>query len=210
MRRITCFITVLTLLILLFGCSKGGDSESEEYIAYISANRDSDYVRMFEDLSIGNLFDFHLKQLKADQAWVNISVEGYYQGKPVEPFPLISLVYGRSPEGAVEEGPVRIGFIRSNQGMPSLFIKTSSVGMLPQSIEHPMMTAGAGSIWDYVIGEEPIGLKDGETKLLGVHRRFEANQPMQLHHLKQDSGAIQKMIEEDMAVLLFKIKVEGD
>lgn len=59
------------------------------------------------------IFDFNLMLPNADKSWVEIWIEGYSDGEIVEPFPLIGLSYGLSPNQEVE-GNMRFGIINPN------------------------------------------------------------------------------------------------
>ncbi len=93
---------------------------SNNKIAYISANTNSEYGNTFKELNLGLLWDFSLKLPKADKSWVTIWVEGYSNGEVVEPFPLKQLLYGLSPK-QVEEGRIGFGIVNPNSDDPLFF-----------------------------------------------------------------------------------------
>lgn len=90
LKRFYTFLVII-IITMVFGTGCSGESSSNNKIAYISSNTDSEYKNTFKELLIGELFDYNLKLPNADKSWVNIWVEGYSNGKAVEPFPLIEL-----------------------------------------------------------------------------------------------------------------------
>lgn len=104
-RRILSVIAIV-LVLNLVGCSK--DSDKEDKVAYITANSNSEYENVYKDLGLGILYDFDYELPFADQSWVNIWIEGYSNGRKMEPFHLTELSYGHSPE-LNEEGHMGLG-----------------------------------------------------------------------------------------------------
>ncbi|MCI3921255.1 hypothetical protein MO973_13545 [Paenibacillus sp. TRM 82003] len=154
----------------LLGCgTTSGDPES---IAYVSLREDSAYTRTFEDLPLGVLYDFHLKLTKADESWVRIWLEAYRNGKPADPFRLAELSYGMHPNGKVVEGPMGVGLLNPRREDAMVFVYSSAGAVPPHAAQLPMSPEElGGSTWGYAIGDEGIGIQDGETKLLGVYRQ---------------------------------------
>lgn len=85
---------LLMVIIIVFAVWCNSESSGADKIAYITVNVDSEYENTFKDLGLGILFDFKLRLTNADKSWVDIWVEGYSNGKAVEPFPLKQLSYG--------------------------------------------------------------------------------------------------------------------
>jgi hypothetical protein len=201
------FIASLMLSVLILGvmlsCSQ--EDGQDNTIVTITANKDSDYEKAFKAMNLGIVFDFHMKETKADESWVKLWVEGYRDGVKMEPFHLTGISYGLSPN-PIEEGHLGFGIINQNSESPLVFIYTPSGGMQPHSIEGFNMADGGISTWDHAILEdETMGLETGETKLLAVYRQGKGS--MRTYDY-QDPDSVQQMIEEDVTVLLFKIKVE--
>lgn len=200
-------ILILTIIMAInVGCnSKSNDNK----IAYISANVNSKYETTFKELSLGFLLDFNLKLPKADKSWVTIWVEGYSGGKPVEPFHLIELSYGISPK-EVEEGSIGFGMIDSyNEEKFNeeklLFLYSPYVKARPHNIDDNFFIDFGASTWDYAIGNEKITLESGQELILGVYRQVEKS--LRTYDY-QNLDSINQMIDEDITVLLLKIKVE--
>lgn len=185
------------------GCSS--ESSNNNKIAYISANLDSEYNNTFKDLQLGVLFDFDLKLPDADKSWVDIWVEGYRNGKAVEPFPLTQLSYGLSPK-QVEEGPMGFGILNPNSSEAQFFLYSTGVRTNPNSIDNSLLSKHGISTWEYAIGDKKIGLESGEEMVLAVYRQGEES--LRAGYDYQDSDAINKMINEDTTVILLKIKVQ--
>lgn len=190
------------MLIISIACS---NSETNEDIAYIWANSNSEYEKTFTDLNLGILFDFNFKFPKADKSWVTIWVEGYREGNPMEQFPLTKLSYGISPN-EVEEGSMGLGIINPGSA-PQLFIYSGggSISTIPESMDDYLLKNLAVSTWDYAIDDSKIALSSGEEKLLAVYRMAEKS--IRTYDY-QDMDSINEMISEDGAVLLLKIMVE--
>lgn len=198
---------VMFLLLFAAGCNQqAGREEEEGNIAYISVNQNSQYVKTFQDLNLGILYDFHLKLTQADQSWVTIWVEGYQHGKKTDPFRLTELSYGLHPTGEIVEGPMGFGLIRPQSDNTSLFLYSSGASIPPQeaNIDLGLKEVG-GSSWAYAIGEDTVGLASGETLVLGVYRQVK-NSIRTYDYQNEDDVA--RMISEDVTVLLLKIKVQ--
>lgn len=198
-------LVIITAMIFNVGCSRENSNSNSNKIAYISSNADSKYENTFKELGLGILFDFNLKLVKADKSWVDIWVEGYSNGEPVEPFPLTQLSYGLSPV-EVEEGQMGFGIINPNSNEPLYFLYSAGVRINPMSIQDNFLMKGTVSSWDYAIGSETIGLEAGEEKILAVYRQGE--KALRAGYEYQDVDSINEMIKEDITVLLLKIKVE--
>lgn len=199
-------IIILIIIITITGCAKAGtitEKNDTDVLAIISANSNSQYEKTFKDLNIGYLFDFNLKINKADTSWVDIWVEGYEDGKPMEPFKLTSLSYGLSPK-KTEEGNAGFGIINGDE--LQLFIYSAGIKSKPINIIYNFIDIPGISTWDYAIGSEKVNLIDGEEKVLAVYRKGE-NQ-LRAAYNYQDHNSIKEMITDDKVVLLLKIKVE--
>lgn len=186
------------LLILSSGCTNSSDE-----IATISVDSESEYVNTFKDLNLGLLFDFDFKLTNADKSWVNLWVERYNHGKK-ESQPLTQLSYGNSPN-KVEKGHLGFGMINPNLEDTLVFLYGPSVRTHPLVIEKELKT-DIFSYWDYAIGDEEVGLKLGETKILAVYRETK-NNSISMVDLR-DEESVNKMIKQDDMVLLLKVKIE--
>jgi len=206
-RQFSIFTVLIIAITMIFiaGCSGETKSSNKGKIAYVSTNVDSKYQGTFKELNLGVLFDFNLKVPNADRSWVNIWVEGYSNGKAVEPFPLRQLSYGLGPR-QVEEGHMGFGIINPNSDEPQLFLYSSGASINPRGIENNFLIKSGISSWDYAIGSEPVGLEPGEEKVLAVYRQGE--EALRTAYDYQDLDSINKMINEDKTVLLLKIKLE--
>lgn len=200
----TILIMLFSLLILV-GCSNEPIHEAEKNIAYISVTENSQYAATFQDLHLGVLYDFHLKLTEADKSWVTLWVEGYKNGEEANPIRLAELSYGMHPD-ATAEGPLGFGMINSASEEALFFLYSPGASTTPQSVEHILNPDGVdAATWGYAIGDEETGLKSGETKVSGVYR-LTGNMIKTYDY--QNADNIRRMIEEDISVLLLKIKVE--
>lgn len=192
----------LAILLVVSGCSN--QSNKEEKIAYISANVNSEYEKVFKKIGLGILFDFNLKLPHANRSWVTVWVEGYKNGGD-EPIHLTEMSYGLSPN-KVEEGHMGFGIINPNSDNPSFFLYSPSGSITPHNIdENFFYKEGIIRSWDYAIGNETISLETEETKILAVYRV--GKNSLQTYDY-QEMNSIKQMIDEDLTVLLLKIKVE--
>ncbi|MEK4511151.1 hypothetical protein EJP82_02505 [Paenibacillus anaericanus] len=204
-RFITLLMVIMFTFLMVIGCSKADEPSGNEKIAYISAKENSQYEKTFKDLNLGVLYDYHLKLPQADKSWVKIWVESYKNGEKMDPFHVEELSYGNNPAPSVE-GPMGFGIINTNAEKPLFFLYSSDASIPPHEIENVLNQEGVrGSLWDYAIGKEEVALESGETLVLGVYRQFkESFRPYDY----QDNDQITQMINEDMTVLLLKIRVE--
>lgn len=192
----------LTFYLLLIGCNK--EFSGEEKFAYVSVNNNSQYTKTFDDLHLGIIYDFNLKLTEADKSWVTLWVEGYKNGEKTDPYRLIELSYGLHPEPGVSEGPLGFGIINPHNENTSFFMYSPDASISHHLVEDILNSNGA-STWGYAIGEEEVVLEPGETKLLAVYRK--AGSSLRTYDY-QDINQVTQMINEDIAVLLLKIKVE--
>jgi hypothetical protein len=204
-KRSYALLLLAVIIIIVFSAGCSSIIRNTDNIAYISSNTDSEYVNTFRELQLGTLFDFNLKLTDADKSWVNIWVEGYKNGKAVEPLPITKLSYGLSP-AKVEEGHIGFGIINSNNTEQQFFLYTKGCKTAPYNIDNDFFDESAISMWDYAIGCEPIGLEHGEEKVLAVYRQ--RKESVKAGYNYQDSASIKQIINEDLTVLLLKIKVE--
>lgn len=201
--RMVWHIFFIVLLFSLLGCSK---ETAQNKVAYISANENSEYEKVYKELGLGILYDFDFKLPYADQSWVDIWVESYKDGQKLEPFHLIGLSYGNSPQ-QVEEGHMGFGLINPISESGSIFMYSQNVKAPPIRIDNQLLNNSAAFYgWDYAIGSEKVGLESGETKLLAVYRQGKNNR-IESYYNYQDSEAMEKIIKEDAVVLLLKVKV---
>ncbi|UYZ24130.1 hypothetical protein [Mesobacillus jeotgali] len=186
------------VLVLSSGCSHSNDKT-----ATISVNSDSKYVKTFEELNLGILFDFDFTLPNADENWVNLWVERYNNGeKDIKP--LTQLSYGNSPN-KVEKGSMGFGMINPNTDAPLVFLYGPDVRTQPQIIEKESNTNRL-STWDYAIGEEEVELEMGETKILAVYRETESDSLLTVD--LQDEETVKEIIEQDDTVLVLKVKID--
>ncbi|ABR47979.1 hypothetical protein Amet_1809 [Alkaliphilus metalliredigens QYMF] len=199
------YLSILSVMLMLFTVGCNNEIDDDNKVAYISINPDSKYEETFTELGLGNLFDFNLKLPRADQTWISIWVEGYRDGKVMEASPLIQLSYGLSPEQVVE-GPMGFGIINPNGKDPQVFLYSKGTRTGPKPIGEKLFIESGISGWDYGIGNETVGLESGEEMVLAVYRQNEGS--MRAAYDYQDVDSINEMINEDITVLLIKIKVE--
>ncbi|WP_353893907.1 hypothetical protein PRVXH_000677 [Proteinivorax hydrogeniformans] len=195
---------ILLLAILLVFTITGCDNEvdEEEKIAYISRITDSDYAKTFQELHLGIIFDFNLKLTRANESWVDIWVQPYKEGEPLEYIP-INLSYGDGLEEEKEE-QVGFGIITPNTERSQFFIYSGN-GTAKTQVPEDLFTASpAITSWDYAIGDEVVGLEPGEEKVLAVYIQGEG---FLRGYDFQDPDYLQKMIDDGITVLALKIKV---
>lgn len=206
-KRLFSLLLAIIIITIIFctGCSSKKSNSDNNQIAYISSNTDSEYLKTFKDLQLGILFDFNLKLPNADKSWVNIWVEGYSNGKAVEPFHLAELSYGLSPN-KVEEGPMGFGILNANSIEPQFFLYSKGVKTTPDIKDKSFFIKSAASIWQYAIGSEPIGLESGKETILAVYRQ--GKNSLRAGYDYQNLNSINQMIKDDITVLILKIKVE--
>lgn len=204
-KRFYSFILVIIIIAMIFSIGCSHENNNDNKIAYISSNTDSEYANTFKELNLGILFDFNLRLPNADKSWVTLWVEGYSDGKAVEPSPLITLSYGLSPV-QVEEGHMGFGIINPNSNEPQFFLYSKGMKTDSPGMDNNFLNKSSGSIWGYAIGSKPIGLESGKEIVLAVYRQ--GKNSMRSGYDYQDLDSINNMIKDDTTVLLLKLKVE--
>lgn len=185
------------------GCNS--ENSSKNTIAYVSENADSEYCNTFKKLQLGTFWDFDLKLMNADESWVTIWVEGYNNGKAVQPAHLIELSYGLNPRKVVEE-QMGLGIINYND-KPQIFIQSGGAKTEFRSIDTNLISKNIPSCWDYAIGDKPVDIESGEEIILATYRQN--NGPLRAGYDYTDSNSIKQMINENTSVLILKLKVEN-
>ena len=211
-KKYNKLISLLIITALLtWGCSakssfdgkneKSKDGIAGDKIAYVSASTDSIYEKTFKDLRLGMVFDFNLRLPAADKSWVDLWVEGYQDGKPIEGS-MAQISFGSSPNESVE-GHMGFGIIAPGNDKTEFFLYAPSCSQPPVLIDEEFFKRYAGSGGSYAIGNETIGLKAGEERVLAVYRKADA---FPMYDLNDPALQVQ-LINEKGTVFLFKIKV---
>ena len=193
---------IILIIIMIFsaGCSKNA---TDDKIAYISANTNSEYSKVYKELLLGTLFDFNLRLPDADKSWVTIWVEAYRNGKSVEPLHIIELTYGLNPEKKVE-GHMGFGMLYNNDET-QVFLYSKGIKTSNQNITN-LLSKHACSAWNYAIGDKPVGIDSGKEVILATYIQNEGS--IKAGYDYTDINSIKQMISENKTVLLLKIKIE--
>lgn len=197
------FIFIIILMFFLIVSS--GCTNSNNKIATISVNSDSEYVSTFEALNLGVIYDFDFKLPHANKRWVNLWVERYDDGNKASQ-PLVELSYGNSPK-EVEKGHLGFGMINSNTTDNLVFLYGPGVSVKSSAIKMESKT-NVIIAQEYGIGDKKVELNLNETKILAAYRETESNSIRTID--LQDDDAVKKMIEQDDMVFLLKIKIEEE
>lgn len=203
LKQYDSFKILLIFLLVLTTTACTQEKISEDVAGYISVDEDSNYKETFDDLGIGRVFNYDFHLLKADESWVNIWLEGYRNGKLIEPSPLSSMNYGLSLNEE-EKGKMGFGIINSNKE-PLVFFYSNGTSIYPNMIQDDVFLYKGIRAWDDGINEK-ITLKYGEEKILAVYRQNESKMPSGSDY--QDDEAIKEIINDSETVLFFKIKIE--
>lgn len=189
------------ILCLILNLSAGCQGKKTN-IATIRINHDSNYIDTFENLSMGNIFDFEFTLPEAENKWVTLWVERYIDGvKDTEP--LISLNYGESLN-EVEEGHLGFGLadIDSDESLAILY----APGVSTRSVIEHESKEGVFSSWDYTVDEDPIELEISVAKVLAIYREVEGDS---IHTLYvDDEQAVEEAIEQSDLVYVLKIMID--
>lgn len=211
-RKIKLFITMLAFSALVISCSPTQPEMGSGIIAEVKMKRDSAYTRTFEELSLGHLFNFDLTLPQADRSWVTIWVEGYRRGQPMltGQQPLAELSFGLYP-GEREEGPMGFAMIDAKEEETKrscLFLYAPSVrtGNVTVELLEGKANTVLATMRDYTIGNEPVRLQPGETRLLGMYRLIDSRVIPTMDTTNEED--IRHAIDTDAAILLLKIKVD--
>ncbi|SES67333.1 hypothetical protein SAMN05216389_101352 [Oceanobacillus limi] len=193
-------LTYITLLVLV-GCSNQNTD-----VATIAVNSDAEYNSTFEELHLGELYNFDFSLPHADERWVRVWVEKYIDGEKQED-PLIELSYGMSPN-KYEEGSLGFGVINPHSDTPLGFLYAPGVTQEPRKIDLNEIKEELPFNGDYAIGNDVEELQLGETLVLGVYRR-PADNLIKMYDYQNEEELL-TMIQDDHIVLLLKIKVEEE
>lgn len=199
MKKQSIFFCILTIVLLsiVTGCSLTNEKPT------ISINTDSSYVKTFEDLNLGILYNFKFRLPNADKSWVNIWVERYEDGVR-SPDPITQLSYGLS-QNNIDEGDMGFGIIDHVKESPSVFLYAPSVKSHTETIEkiHNPNPIKAG---DYAF-EGNLELEYDQPYLLAVYRESKGNS-IRSGYVYQDEQEVEELIDEHSLIYLLKIKVE--
>lgn len=194
-KRWTLFVVMATLL--LAGCA------NQNPAAEIEPVPESDYVKTFEDLSLGRLFDFQFELKQADKRRVKLWVEHYQNGKKEgEP---VDLIYGEDPNNGTAEGHLGFGMMTPTNQEPLYFLYAPGVSLEPQNQSGVPMLESSMATWDYAFKDKKVDISLDEEKVLAVYRSTTSNEMGQFDLNHPDD--VEKMIQEDSDVLLLKILI---
>ncbi|MEC2072612.1 hypothetical protein [Alkalihalophilus marmarensis] len=205
-KKITALCIAGLLTLFSAGCSTGVFQSNNN--PTIKATPNSDYVKAFEAMHLGILFDFELYVPDAERRWVNLWVERYHMGE-LDPEPLTHLSYGSQPSDK-SEGPLGFGLINPNTEDPLIFLYAPGVSIIPSSIEEKLQAeAGVASTWDYAISENKAkNVELGETVLLAAYRQS-SNGSISGFNFENEED-LEQMVKKHSTVLLLKMKIEED
>lgn len=192
-------IAITSFLIFSSGCTNSNNS-----IATISVNTDSEYANTFEALQLGILFDFDFKLAKVDEVnerWVHMWVECYQEGEK-QLQSIVNLSSGLSLDD-MEEGNMGFGILNPNTEAASIILYTPNVSTA-KDIE-TLSFEGVFSNWDYAIGDGNVELQLNEPYTLAFYRQT-SNNSIRSYDLANDND-IDQMINDDDVVFLLKIKI---
>ncbi|WP_226658818.1 hypothetical protein [Pseudalkalibacillus hwajinpoensis] len=191
-------LSVAMATLLLAGCA------NQNQAAEIEASPESDYVKTFEELSLGRLFDFQFELKQADKRGVKLWVEHYQNGKK-EDVPAVDLIYGEDPNNETAEGHLGFGIITPTNKEPLYFLYAPGVSLEPQNQSGVPMLESSMATWDYAFKDKKVDLSLNEEKVLAVYRSTTSDEMGQFDLNNPDD--VEKMIQEDSEVLLLKILI---
>jgi hypothetical protein len=188
---------MLSCLILVTGCSTNTDA-----VATISVQEDSDYETTFQELHLGEIFDFHFNLKETEDQWVTLWVDEYVDGEK-ENNPAAEMAFGGVPQDG-KEGNLGMGIINAYSEAPLFFLYGPGVSSRPGEViternEELMET------WEYALGQEEVALEEDGELLLAAYRANTGNSSRTVDFT--DKADVERMIQEEDRVYLFKIKV---
>jgi len=192
------------MLFLLTIASCTQKTVDDNTAGYISIDENSSYQRTFDDLDIGEVFNYNFHWLKAKESWVSIWLEGYSNGQLIEPKSLGGMKYGLSPHKE-ENGKIGFGVINTNQE-PLVFFYSNGTRVHPSKIQENILTNKGISTWEYGIDEGEVAIKYNEEIILAMYRQN--NNSIRSGYDYSDEEGIQAIIEGYETVLFLKIKIE--
>lgn len=193
-----------SILLLLAGCSMSA-SVDDEHLAYLSHEQEDEHEKMYHEMEIGILLNYHLRLPKADETWVNVWVEGYEDGKPMSPPRLTELSYGFAMD-EIQEGNMGFGIIQPAEGEELFSLYAPGMTNAPKKVLNNPIDREMPYGWGYTMDEE-ITLDSGDTKVIGVYYQSGKKGEIRSVDVKSEEG-IERMITDENVVLLLKIKVE--
>lgn len=202
-------VVVLLSTLSLFACVSNQRKEEEQpqqnAIAYICVSDDSSYTKTFHELNLGTIFDFSLQQNHADESWLELWVEAYQNGQPMDPFQVITLSYGNNPE-AKKESNIGFAIMKFDDSVKAILYSSgiSSSKSLPDDLLDPSLA----SAWKTTISTQPVGLKYGDEILLAYYVNSEL--AMFPADDLQAEDEIQKLIEFHKNVLILKLRIDKE
>ncbi|UCZ53991.1 hypothetical protein LGQ02_04190 [Bacillus shivajii] len=194
------FIGLLFLLFIGFAIIT--TEQDDEYIAYIHADKHSNYAETFHDLNLGDIFNFHFVQYEADSHWVNLWVDEYIDGEKQEE-PHAAFGYGKNLNETISGN---LGFGKLNRASDESYVFMYAPGVTA----HPTKTEPTKEIeyssWrsNYAISSDRVGLKVGETKRLAVYQ-YAGDQIYTYDY--QNEKDFQRLIGDSVRILVFNIKI---
>ncbi|MCA0989662.1 hypothetical protein [Pseudalkalibacillus hwajinpoensis] len=192
------WLSFILATVLLSSCST-----NENKVAEIEPAPESEYVKTFDELALGILFDFKLEVQNADERWVKLWVERYQDGKKDDDS-VVDLIYGESLD-ETDEGHVGFGIIHSEKDEPLYFLYAPDIKLNPQKSDKKANLDSSMSTWEYAFKDKKVPLTLDEEKVLAAYRSTTSNE-MRTVDLS-DPNDVKQMIQEDTEVLLLKILI---
>lgn len=194
-------IAVLLFLTLIIGVGCNGRNN---HVATISATPESDYVATFNQLNLGNLFDFEIKLPKGANKWITLWVDSYIDGVE-EPEPLIRLSFSSNPDEKVQD---HLGFamISLNSEETHTYVTLYGPGVSGRREVDHLLREDVFNTLEYAISDKAVGIEQGVEKLLAVYRETKGSAVHSLNF--DDEQVVEKAIEESELVYLLKIMIE--
>ncbi len=193
---------VLIGLLLLAGVISGCNVSEASGRTTVKLNENSEYVKTFKDLHLGEVLDFDLTWADADETEVTIWTEQYKDGKMgTEQAGGIS--FSESPEKS-EKGHLGMGIVHYDEKKAMVVVYGPGVSGKSEEIE--LDYSGSAYGWEKAVDAEKIELELGKTYILGAYR-ISKDSHIQSYNLK-DKNEVEKMIKEDRTGFLLKVKTE--
>lgn len=201
-NKMMLFLLILST-VFIYGCEILSENDT---VTYITPSKNSTYEKTFKALQLGEVFDYNYKLINANETSVKGWLELYEDGALVDDT-IGGFSYTLAANKSEEEGNLGFGVIKSINDNFSVFFYTPAFTMAPMEIKYDLSHSENIYVWHQPDVDGTLAINKGEEVVLAVYREVSGSEVIKYDY--QDPSAIEKMINEDHKVMLFKFKIDN-
>lgn len=189
----------IALLIMIFaaGCVK-----AETGVVTIQKNMDSDHVKSFDKLHLGELNEYKYILPKNKQVRGDIVVELYEDGVKQNNTTSLSLGWEKDEQ---RSGDFGMGILENPEGDPGLILYSPDSTLRTSNLKDTKWTDLSIRGWQDGVGEKELTLEPGESYVLGAYKGTASNETR--NYVLSNETELEEMLNSHEFVLLLKVSL---